>query len=57
LIKTAKGFNIFEIKATQTIKPSLFKGITLKRLRTMQQLKKHSFTEVTKIRSALNIPC
>ena len=27
LIKTAKGFDIFEVKATQTIKPSLFKGM------------------------------
>lgn len=27
LIKTAKGFNIFEVKATQTIKPSLFAGM------------------------------
>ncbi len=27
LIKTAKGFEIFEVKATQTIKPSLFKGM------------------------------
>lgn len=27
LIKTAKGFDVFEIKATQTIKPSLFKGM------------------------------
>ncbi len=27
LIKTAKGFDIFEVKATQTIKPSLLKGM------------------------------
>lgn len=27
LNKTAKGFNVFEVKATQTIKPSLFKGM------------------------------
>ncbi|MDQ2719467.1 MAG: ATP-binding protein [Bacteroidota bacterium] len=27
LIKTAKGFNIFEVKATQTINRSLFKGM------------------------------
>ena len=27
LIKTAKGFDIFEVKATQTIKPSLFAGM------------------------------
>jgi predicted AAA+ superfamily ATPase len=27
LIKTAKGFDIFEVKATQTIKPSVFAGM------------------------------
>ena len=27
LIKTAKGFDVFEVKATQTIKPVLFKSM------------------------------
>ena len=50
---TAKGFNTFEVKGTQTIKPSLFKGLDYFEEQIMQPLKRHLFMEGLKTRNIL----